>query len=72
MPVPKPTEDLPKAYLRRYWLNWQNRLYKRSVDQTVTGYCAGCGKEGVLAVDLVHRGTPRTTNLLCDDCCKDE
>jgi hypothetical protein len=69
VPVRKP-DALPTAYVRDYYRNWWRMVTKRAPDKTLTGRCDGCGKKGVLGYALIHRGTPRTTNLLCDDCCE--
>lgn len=72
MPVPKP-EPLPRAYVEEYYANWWRRLTHRRPDSTLVGRCSNreCRKRGILGFDLVHRGTPRHTNLLCDNCAKE-
>lgn len=66
--IPKPP-DMPIAYRRAYWANWYRRLTHRPPDMTLTGVCVGCDVEGVLGIDLLHRGSTRPTNLFCDNCC---
>lgn len=67
MSVRKPPEP-SRAYLNAYWSNWWKRATHRKPDETLRGKCFGCRKEGVLAVDLIHRGPASPHNLLCDSC----
>lgn len=69
MPVAK-LEPPPRSYINAYWSNWQAVLYKRRPNPELKGRCYGCKVNGVLAVDLKHRGETLWETLLCDDCAK--
>lgn len=71
MPVPKP-EPMSSSYIARYYRNFMLRGRGMKPDTSIRGNCYGCGKDGVLAFELLHRGPVRATNLLCSNCCKEE